>query len=76
MIKLLPVDSSTLTGALVSDIEFEGKAESRMLHCLVRKSGEKGTLTLNLPKIIQHSDLTMIADELTRYSKALEEHTA
>lgn len=75
MIKMLPVESSTLTGALVSSIELEGKAESRILHCLIHKSGEKGTLTLNLPKVIQRGDLTKIADELYRYSKALEEQT-
>lgn len=75
MIKMLPVESSTLTGALISSIELEGKAESRILHCLIHKSGEKGTLTLDLPKVIQHGDLTKIADELYRYSKALEEQT-
>lgn len=75
MIKLLPVESSTLTGALVSSIELDGKADRRILHCLIHKSGEKGTLSLDLPKVIQHGDLTKIADELYRYSKALEEQT-
>lgn len=73
MIKLLPLDSSTLTGALVSSIELEGKGDRRILHCLIHKSGEKGTLTLDLPKVVQHGDLTKIADELYLYSKALEE---
>lgn len=76
MIKLLPVDSSTLTGALVSSIELEGKAESRILHCLIHKSGENGTLSLDLPKVIKHGDLKKIADELYQYSKALEEQTS
>ncbi|WP_274643925.1 hypothetical protein [Pseudomonas serbica] len=72
MLELIPVKSDTLAGALVSNMTFEGQGDARILHTLIKKNGEEGTITLSLPNTIQRGDLRKIADELSLYAQALE----
>jgi hypothetical protein len=70
---MIPVKSDTLAGALVSNLALEGQADARILHSLIKKNGEEGTITLSLPNTIQRGDLRKIADELSLYAQALED---
>lgn len=74
MISLIPVSSDTLAGALVSNLALESQGESQILHTLIKKTGEEGTLTMKLPTIIQRGDLRKIAAELNLFAQALDDY--
>jgi hypothetical protein len=73
MLEMIAVKSDTLAGALVSNLTLERQGDSRVLHTLIKKSGEVGPITLSLPQTIQRSDLRKIAAELSLYAQTLDE---
>jgi len=74
MIKLVPVESDVIAGALIANVSLGRQGEYHILHTLVKKSGEDSAITLNLPKTVHRDDLRTIAAELEQFAQALEEH--
>lgn len=73
MIKLVPVESDVIAGALIANVSLAGQGECQILHTLVKTSGEGSVITLNLPKTIRRSDLRKIATELALFAQALDD---
>ena len=72
MIKLVPVESDVIAGALLANVCLENQGECQILHTLVKTSGEGSAITINLPKTIQRGDLRKIATEFALFAQALD----